>query len=233
MNGLLKWLPYRRVELLVTLLLALACLGLAGFVRAEMSDAAALLLLLITLEIIVPVGMGLLSAGLLAGDPALDILLSAFRPARQVLVDRYLFIGAVAALVCNAALALAVSWHLMLPKDGSAQQFIWLSPLVFNLGLASSVALLRGRMLDGVLTVLGVMGLSLMSLPQMPILCTGSPPGACIWWLANPLMTLGNPADAYWPLNRLLWLFLGAGLLALSFRLARREEALLHEVAGE
>ena len=231
---ILRWLPFRRLELLVTLLLSLACLGLAAYVQAEMDERGAALIILITLEIILPMGMGLLAAGLLAGDPALDILLSAHRPAWQALLERLLFIAGAAVWVAWAALALASFWRLPLPKDGSAQLYIWLSPLVFNLGLAGAVSLLRGKMLDGALAVLGVMGASLMLLPQIPRLCAANPPTApCIWWLVSPLMTLGNPGDAYWPLNRLLWLFVGLGLLALSRSLTRREEPLLHEVAAE
>jgi hypothetical protein len=227
-------LPTRRFELLVTLLLTLACIGLAGYVGAEMDERGAALIIIVTLEIILPVGMGLLAAGLLAGDPALDILLSAHRPARQVLVERLLLIAGAAVLFAWVALSLAAHWRLPLPREGSAQLYFWLSPLVFNLGLGSAVSLLRGKMLDGALAVLAVMGISLMLLPQIPRLCAANPPGVpCIGWLASPLMTLGSPGDAYWPLNRLVWLFLGIGLLALSQRLACREEPLLHEAAAE
>ena len=43
---------------------------------------------------------------------------------------------------------------------------------------------------------------------------------------------LGGGVGHVWPFNRLLWLSLGVGLLALSIYLAQREEALLH-AAGE
>lgn len=46
-------------------------------------------------------------------------------------------------------------------------------------------------------------------------------------------MTLGNAADAFWPLNRLTWLGAGLALLATSLILAQREEPLLHEVLTE
>lgn len=229
-----KWLPIRRFELLVTLLLSLAGIVLAGYVQAELDARGAALIIVVTLEIILPVGMGLLAAGLLAGDPALDILLSAHRPAWQALVERLLFIAGVALTVAWSALSLAAYWHLPLPKDGSAQLYIWLSPLIFNLGLSSAISLLRGKMLDGVLAVLGAMCASLMLLTQIPRLCASNSPGEpCIWWLASPVMTLGSPDDVYWPLNRLVWLFVGLSLLALSRSLAQREEPLLHEVAAE
>ena len=231
---LLRRLPSRRVELLISLLLLLGCLALAGFLRDPYVNDAATLLILIILEVILPIGIGLLSAGLLAGDPALDLLLSAHRPAWQVLLERLLFLGAIGALFGSAALVAAERWALPLPKEGSARLYIWLSPVVFYMGLSSAVSLLRGRMQDGVLAVLGSMGVSVMLMSQIPRLCEGNLPGMpCIGWLASPMMTLGNPGDAYWPLNRLLWLGLGLALLALSLRLAQREEALLHEVSNE
>jgi hypothetical protein len=222
---LLRWLPARRAELLVSLLLILGCFALTGFLHEQFADEAALLLVLVTLEIILPLAMGLLSAGLLAGDPALDLLFSAHRPAWQTLLERLVFIGAVGVFL---------SRDLPLPKEGSAQMYIWLSPMVFYMGLASAVALLRGRMLDGALAALGVMGASLMMVTQIPRLCAGNPSGTpCLGWLASPMMTLGSPADAYWPLNRLFWLLVGVALLGLSLRLARREEPLLPEVSKE
>jgi hypothetical protein len=234
MMRLLRRLPTRRVEMLASLLLVLSCLILAGFLNDQFAREASLLLILITLEIILPLAMGLLSAGLLAGDPALDLLLSAHRPAWQTLLERLLFIGGVGALLASVALVLAAGWDLPLPKNGPAQIYIWLSPMGFYMGLSSVAALLRGKMLDGVLAVLGVMGVSLMMVTQIPRLCAGNAPGTpCIGWLASPMMTLGNPTDAYWPINRLLWLLLGVALLSLSLRLVRREEAILHEVSRE
>jgi len=231
---LLRWLPVRRVELLLILLLVLGCFGLAAFLREEFAHEAAQVLMMIVLEILLPLGMGLVSAGVLAGDPALDIVLSAFRPGWRALVERLLFVGGVGALFGTAATVLMVQWNLALPVEGSGRLYIWLSPMAFYMGLGSAVSLVRGKMLDGALAVLGTMGGSLMILAQIPLLCAGAAPGApCAWWLASPMMTLGNPGEAYWPLNRIFWLFLGVGLLALSLRLARREEPLLHEVSSE
>lgn len=231
---LLKWLPSRRVELLFTLLVVAACFWAASFFESQHDLTVTALVMTITLEIVLPLGMGLMAAGLMANDPALDIVLSAYRPAWQALVERLLFIGGTGVLLGSAGLSLAALWDLPLSKEGSAQIYIWLSPMLFYLGVSSAVSLLRGRMLDGTLTTLGIMGLSLMLLVQIPLLCNGNAPGEpCIWWLASPIMTLGSPADVYWPVNRLLWLGLGAVLIYLSLRLTRREEPLLHEVSRE
>lgn len=231
---LLKGLPYRRKELLAGLLLVTICFGLAGFMHAQGPEEFAQSLLLITLEIIIPLTIGSIAAGLLSGDPALDLLLCAHRPAWQTLLSRLLSIGIVGVVLCFSAIFLAAAWDLVLPADGADRLYIGLSPLVFYLGLSSAAALLRGRMMDGVLASLGVMGISLTLLLQIPQLCAANAPGApCPAWLASPMMTLGNPVDAFWPLNRLVWLLLGLALLGLSLRLARREEALLQEVSTE
>jgi len=228
---LIKRLPNRRVELFFQLLLVSGFIGLAGFLKSQWAGELAYWMALLTLELLLPVGTGLVGAGLLAGDPALDILLSAHRPAWQVLAERLLILGSIGFLSGSIALLLAQRWELMMPRTGTDQVFIWLSPMVLCMGLSSTVALLRGRMLDGVLATLGTMGTSLIALPQIPSLCAGSAQDAdCMWWLASPLMTMGNPQSALWPLNRLIWLGLGVVLFALSLKLAQREEPLLHEV---
>jgi hypothetical protein len=72
------------------------------------------------------------------------------------------------------------------------------------------------------------MGLSLPALLLIPQLCADLPQDAqCMWWLASPIMTLGNAGNPPWPLNRLVYLGAGIGLLAFSFSLAQREEPLL------
>ncbi len=224
--------PYRRFELAFGAGLVLACCALIGVAR-EVKDLAAILSLL-ALELILPAAMGLVSSGLLAGDPALEIVLSAHRPAWQILAERLMILVGVAAGLGTVLLGLARLWNLPLPKDAGDQIFIWLSPVTFSLGLANAVALLRGHALDGVIAVIGVMGASLLALLAIPQMCAGTPNGEmCAWWLASPLMTLGGSSDPGWPLNRLAWLGLGLGLLAASFGLAQREEVLAHPGTGE
>jgi hypothetical protein len=234
MTLLIRRLPNRRVELFFSLLLVSVFFGLAGLMRSQHVDDLAYWLGLLTLELILPVVTGLVAAGLLAGDPALDILLSTHRPAWQVLLERLLIIGGIGVLSGSTVLLLAQRWELVMPSAGTDRIFIWLSPMVFCMGLSSTGALLRGRMLDGILVTLGTMGLSLIALPQIPRLCAGAAQAAeCTWWLVSPLMTMGNPQAALWPLNRLIWFGLGAFLLAISLKLAQREEPLLQEVKNE
>lgn len=218
--------PTRRFELAFCVALLLGCTGLIGLVR-EQRDLSGVLVLL-TLELILPLSMGLVAAGLLAGDPALELMLTMHRPVGRVLAERLGLLFGVAAGFGAGLLALAQRWAIPLPKDGSDPIFIWLSPLVFTLGLANAASLLRGHLLDGAIAAAAVMGLSLLALLQIPQLCASVPEGElCPAWLASPVMSLAGAADPAWPLNRLVWLGLGIGLLALSFVLARREEPLL------
>jgi hypothetical protein len=232
LRSLFKRLPSRRLELVFCLGAVLGFFGLAWLTR-QMGDLN-YWLGLITLEALLPLAVGVVAAGLLAEDPALEILLSAHRPAWQVMIERLLILAALGGLL-GVSLTLVASrcgrvlpGGIVLPKDGIDRIFIWLPPMVFCLGLASAAALLRGRMLDGVLAISIAIGASLLSPLQIQRLCAGRPEGtACAGWLACPTLTFANPLEPYWPLNRLLWLALGVGLLAASLALARREEPLL------
>lgn len=227
---LLRRLPVRRIEFLFSLLLILGMLGIARLAQAQHLPELAFWLVQLILEFVIPVATGVIAAGLLAGDPALDLVLSAHRPAWQALAERLLFLGCIGTSLGTVTILLAENWGLALPKDGPDRIFIWLSPLIFCMGLSSASALLRGRMVDGVLATMGWMGLSLILLPQIPRGCAENLSGnACAWWLVSPLMTLGDAQDAFWPLNRLLWFGLGTLLLVTSFLWVQREEQLLHE----
>jgi hypothetical protein len=223
---LFKRLPSRRLELVFCLGTVLGFFSLAWLTR-QMGDLN-YWLGLITLEALLPLAVGVVAAGLLAEDPALEILLTAHRPAWQVMIERLVILAALGGLL-GVSLTLAASkWGIAFPKDGVDRIFIWLSPMVFCLGLASAAALLRGRMLDGALAISIAIGASLLSPLQIQRLCAGRPEGtACAGWLPCPTLTLANPLEPYWPLNRLLWLGLGVGLLLASLFLAQREEPLL------
>jgi hypothetical protein len=229
----MEWLrrfPARRAELLGCLLILLCMLAGVGALRMQKDIAG--LLSLFSLELLLPAGMGLMAASCLAGDPALEILLTAHRPAWQVLVERLIFLLALGGLLGWAALRLFERWQLPLPIRAEDRLFIWFPPLLFCLGLGSAASLLRGRALDGGMSVMALMGGALAGAPFVTRGCMATPPGGyCIGWLVNPLATLGGGLGQVWPLNRLVWLGLGVGLLALSIHLARREEALL-QAAG-
>lgn len=224
---LLSRFPARRSELLGCLVVLLGMLAGVGALREQMDLAS--LLALFTLELLLPLGMGLMAAGCLAGDPILEILLTAHRPAWQALAERLAFLLALGGLLGWTALRLLERWQVPLPIRAEDRLFIWLSPLFFCLGLGSAIALLRGRMLQGGLVVIAWMGGSLIAVPITTRGCAGiSSDAICGWWLLNPLATLGGGLGLVWPFNRLMWLSIGVSLLILSLYLARREETLLN-----
>ena len=75
-----KWLPVRRLELGLT---TLFILGLLLVVRWTRDQQPGPVVALVTLEVLLPFAVGVTAAGLLAGDPALDLLLSVPQPASR------------------------------------------------------------------------------------------------------------------------------------------------------
>ncbi len=212
------------MELALSILVIAACTCLVGLLR-QAADVASLLSLF-TLEFILPLALGLVASGLLAGDPAIEMLLTNQQPAWRVMLGRLLVLLVISAVLATVLLALSNRWQVPVPKQSPDNLFIWLSPLAACMGLGSAAALWRGRALDGVMAVTVLMGGSLMLLPQVPRACAGNVSPDSAMWLASPLMTLGRPDDGFWALNRVVWLGAGVGMVVLSLFLARREEVL-------
>ena len=123
---------------------------------------------------------------------------------------------------------LAGTWGIYLPYHGIRMAFTWFSPLVFYVGLAGCFALLRGRMLDGVIACLVAGGGSLLCIPLITSLCeSASLEKGCSAAIFLPMMTSSLPLDPYWPANRVFWLFIGASLLGMSAWLTRQSERLI------
>jgi hypothetical protein len=224
----LKHLPGRRLELgLTTLLLA----GLAVIIGRNRDGGPGLTLL--TLELLLPLGAAIVAAGLLAEDPALDLLLSVPQPAPRTLVHRVGTILAWSALLGLSLQGWAWGWAIPLPIHGALQVLIWLTPTVLYTGLATAGALLRGRMLDGVAAAFGVWAASVFTLPALRDACSTAPATGCLAALASPALTQLLPGDPYWLLNRALWLGLGSLLLSGGLWLAHNEERLLTAVGTE
>ena len=223
---LFKRLPTRRMELLAVYVLVLVIAALLNWLHDKDANLTRTITLL-ALELLLPLMAGLAACGLLAGDPLLEIMLSAHRPIRQILAERLAFPALSGALLGMLLLRLTQGWGVELISNPSHQLFIWLPPLVFCLGLGSVAALWRGQVTDGVIAVIVLMGAGLISIPLLQSACQTVPSGQmCWWWLASPLMTCSVGTNTAWPLNRLFWLLLGLGLLALSFSMAQREETL-------
>lgn len=224
-----RWLPGRESELLLITLLYAALLAITAWNRAE---PAAGLIVLVTLELALPVALGIVAAGLMANDPALDLLLSVPQPAPYTLAQRLAALLAYGLFLAALVLLAARGWELPLPTAGVQALLIWAAPAALLVGVATAGALMRGRMLDGAALVLAVAGMALLSL-TVGLDCPLDPQRPCHAALASPLMTLVRPQDPLWLVNRVLWLSVGGLLLATGLRLVRQEERLLTAATGE
>ena len=231
MNIALSRLPHRRSEIRVAVILMFGLIGLLwlsqrGNYGTRISIAA--------IEIFLPLLMGIIAAGLLADDPALELLLTAPRPTQYILVERIIVVLGIGVIFGIAVQVLTNAWGIFLPHEGITQAFIWISPLVFYIGASSAVSLVRGRMLDGVILCLVISGIALLSGQIIVASCQGSTLiGGC--WLAvlNPLMTSSLPYDPLWPVNRVLWLVIGVLLVGASLLLAGHGERFFRDTPVE
>jgi hypothetical protein len=224
MRWLFKRLPERHIELLVVALLTLGAIGLLWLMR---SQEEAVRFTYFILEIALPAGCGLAFAGLLAEDPALEILLSTPRPSYRTMAERSMIALGVCAFLAASVNILVQNWGIPLSLARIHQPLIWIAPLIFFCGLSSAASLLRGRTLDGSLAVLGVCGLFVIVTPLLLSPCRVIQDGACNRALLTPLLTYIQPQASNWLANRLLWLCLGVLLILISLRLSSQEERLI------
>ena len=226
-----KRLPGRRLELALASGLPMIFGLMAWLFR---SDPRAAQVMVFTLEILLPVLAAIAAAGMLAGDPGLELLLTSPHPPRRTCWERILRLWLLSGVAALALVSIAAAGEIALPVHGLDTIFIWLPPLVFLSGLGSLAALLRGRLLAGALAVSSFALAGYFAGRWINGLCAIAGAGiACPYSLAIPFTTLSRPFDPYWPLNRLVWTALGALLLFLALRLADREEILLNGLSSE
>ncbi len=231
MSAAFTRLPHRRLEISIVSGIILVLILLMWSSRASEYGTR---VSITAMELLVPLLVGILAAGLLADDPALELLLTAPRPTRHILADRLIIVLTLGVFSCLGLQLLTNSWGIFVPYDGIDQAFIWISPLLFYAGASSSASLIRGRMLDGVIVCLIVSVVALLSGPILAASCQGSPLIAGCWLaVLNPLMTSSTPFDPFWPANRVLWFVSGALLVGASLLLAGQGERLFHDTPVE
>ncbi len=231
MSAAFTRLPHRRLEISIVSGIILVLILLMWSSRASEYGTR---VSITAMELLVPLLVGILAAGLLADDPALELLLTAPRPTRHILADRLIIVLTLGVFSCLGLQLLTNIWGIFVPYDGIDQAFIWISPLLFYAGASSSASLIRGRMLDGVIVCLIVSVVALLSGPILAASCQGSPLIAGCWLaVLNPLMTSSTPYDPFWPANRVLWFVSGALLVGASLLLAGQGERLFHDTPVE
>jgi hypothetical protein len=224
-------LPLRRKELLAATGLLLVALW---YFRLNVGNESASFTLIAILELLLPLPFSLVVAGIFAGDPAMELLQAAPRPAFLALMERIAIILGSGAGMGAAFLILARAWRVYLPMDGSHQVLIWLSPLILLAGVASLGSLARGKVVDGILAALLVWLASAASRQVVGLFCQEIPlERACPAALLSPALTSVRPLGPDWLFNRFLWLGTGVVFLAVSLRLAGNEERLVKVASNE
>lgn len=224
-------LPERRKELLAATGLLLAALW---YFRLNVGNDSASFTLIAILELLLPLPFSLVVAGIFAGDPAMELLQAAPRPAFLALVERSAIVLGSGAGMGAVFLILARAWQVSLPIDGFYQVLIWLSPLILLGGVASLGSLVRGKVVDGILAVLLVWLASASSRLMAAVFCQDIPMDqACSAALLSPALTSVRPFDPNWLLNRLIWLTTGLFFLGFSALLAGNEERLAKVASSE
>lgn len=204
---------------------ALGTVGLALVLAATTAHAAKaddLLTLRTLLEVVTPLPLVVVSAGLLQSDPSLSAV--AVKPTRLevVLVARWLL-----AIALSLPAPLAAHFVLAWQAPGlSLSALTWLAPSVFLGGLALAGAAAGVDWRVGVGAAAAYWATSLLTLPVMETACARFVPGPCgaaIWSTAYGLLAAGGSG---WAVNR--GLLLAAGVLlalcaALLYRDAERQ----------
>ena len=231
MKAIAKHLPGRRLELSLTAVLVGGVLFVVWLNRE--SGASGPTVVVATLELLLPLGLAITAAGLLADDPTLDLLLTVAQPAPRTLAQRLGIVLGCGLILCLTVLGFATLWEIPLPIRGVRRVGIWAAPSLFLTGVATVSPLVRGRMLDGLTTVLGIWGAMLLTVPLVGNACALGTVPSCAAMLLSPVMTMVRPVDPYWPLNRLIWSGLGILLLGIGLLLARDEERLVEASRAE
>lgn len=218
-------LPERSLELV------LVCLFIFGLVAAIMvarQTSAGTQLVMITLELLLPPIIGIVAAGLLAGDSALDLLLSAPTPAPYILLRRLVVLVVFLVVLAGLVQGLAGLCSIQLPVKGAAQLLIWITPSLLYVGLGTAAALVRGRMLDGVGAVIGIWVMTLITISMITDLCAPLQGQSCAAAVVSPAMSYFRSQDPNWSLNRAGYAVVGMVLICLGLFLSSNEERLIN-----
>ena len=150
---------FRRLGLmgfLTPALVASLFCGLALLMTLGGADKAQVSRVLVAgLELGLPLGAGVVAAGIAADEPAIDLQLALLIRYRTTLLRRLALLVVWTALFCllwSAALRLSGLWSAWVPETFLVGQLVWVSPLLWFVTVGAAVALVfGGRSVGGAL----------------------------------------------------------------------------------
>ena len=226
MTGVLRpaWAVYemRRLGWMGVLLPALIGVPFALLAALTYPEAQVSRMLAAYLEAGLPFAAGLAAANIVTDDPAVDLQLS-LKTGYLTTVFRRLgaLVGLCAALAVlwTSAMFVLGLWEPWVPEPYGRGQLVWLSPLLFFVGLGAVLALLlRGRSAAG--AALGGCWISFMFCDDQLL--------SLAWFEPfYPFATLQKPGADFWLENRLTLVLTAAALLLVFAALLRRESTAL------
>lgn len=226
MTGVLRpaWIGYELRRLGWTGALAPVLIGVpfALFAALTYPEIHASRMLAAYLEAGLPFAAALTAAHVVTDDPAIDLQLS-LKTGYLTTVLRRLgaLVGlcAVLAVLWTSTMFLLDLWQPWVPEPYGRGQLVWLSPLLFFVGLGGVLALLlRSRSAAG--AALGGIWIAYMFLDDRLL--------SVAWFKPfYPFATLQRPGADFWLENRLTLILVAAALLLVFAALLRREPIVL------
>ena len=218
------WLGYelRRLGWMGVLAPALIGVPFALFAALTYDEAQSSRMLAAYLEAGLPFAAALATANIVTDDPAIDLQLSLETGYLTTVLRRLgALVGLCAALAVlwTSTMFLLGLWRPWVPEPYGRGQLVWLSPLLFFVGLGGVLALLlRSRSAAG--AALGGGWISYMFFDDYFL--------SVAWFKPfYPFATLQKPGADFWFENRLALILAAAALLMVFAALLRRESVVL------
>lgn len=218
------WISYeiRRLGWMGLLLPALIGAPFAGLAALMHPEAQVSRMLAAYLEAGLPLAAGLAATNIVTDDPALDLQLSLKTRYLTTMLRRLgalVALSAAPAVLWTAAMMFLGLWEPWVPEPFGRGQLVWLSPLLFFVGLGCVLALLlRSRSAAG--AMLGGYWLGCVIFKDYFLVRDW----CCLFY---PFATLRAPGTDYWLDNRLTLILSTAAFLLVFAALLRREPAVL------
>lgn len=183
----------------------------------------------VLLELLTPLPLVLVSAGLLQSDTALALIVATRTRISSLLVARW-SLALAGALVVPAALHLVAA---VTEIGGSISVLTWLAPAAFLGALSILTAALTTSSTAGIGASIGYWAVSLLLTPVLREACGSIMPGVCavaVWSSAYGLIAA---AGTGWEANRAALLLAAAAILVITCVLYRNPERRVRATVSE